>query len=354
MTQKKTKLINLALQGGGAHGAFTWGVLDQLLEDGRLHFECISATSAGSLNAAVMMSGMVKGGPDAARENLDNFWQRVSEAGNPFNPIKDNPINDMIAANPFLGELNRSMAFQAMENFTHIASPYQFNPFNVNPLRDIVEDLVDIEAVHACPKTHIFVTATNVRQGTQKVFRKEEVTIDALMASAALPFLFKAVEIDGEAYWDGGYMGNPALWPIYDRAESSDILIVHINPIVRDKVPHTPVEIDNRLNEITFNSSLLNELRAVAFVQKLLRSGMLKQEHRHKYKDILLHAIRTDTLLNELAVSTKYDTDWDVLVKLKKLGRKSAKTWLTKNYASVNKHGTVDIREDYLYSPFEQ
>lgn len=350
----KMKKISLALQGGGAHGAFTWGVLDKLLEDGRVEIEAISATSAGSLNAAIMVAGMAKGGPDTARENLEIFWQRVSQAGSVFNPVHNLPFEKMLAMNPLFSQMSKSLAFQSMENFTHIASPYQFNPLDINPLRDILEEMVDIKALHACTRTDMFITATNVKSGNGRVFRKQEVTIDAIMASAALPFLYRAVEIGKDAYWDGGYMGNPSLWPLFYHARSRDILLVHVNPIVRDDIPDTPIEIDNRLNEITFNSSLLHEMRAIAFVQKLLHNNMLKPEYRDHYKDVILHAIRTDAVMNELSVSTKYDTDWEILRHLRDLGRRLADAWLTKHYADINVRQTINIQRDYMHAPYDE
>jgi NTE family protein len=262
-----TKRVNLALQGGGAHGAFGWGVLDKILEDGRLGIEGLSATSAGSMNAAVYAHGWIRGGTDGAREALEKFWRGIADAGRLLQPLPG---------------LDLSPLYPLVQSLTAALSPYQFNPFNFNPLRDLLAKTLDFNAIHACDSLELFICATNVRTGQPRVFRNEQVTIDALMASACLPFLFQAVEIDGEHYWDGGYMGNPALYPLIYHTESRDVVIVHINPILRPQLPTTAADIHNRLNEITFNSSLLRELRAIAFVTKMIEQGWLKDEYRSK------------------------------------------------------------------------
>lgn len=344
------KKINLALQGGGAHGAYSWGVLDALLEDGRLDFEAITATSAGAMNAAALAYGLHSGGPDKARQVLQDFWEAVAEAGAFYSPVKRNPFELAMGLNPFAQDwrLDNSAAFSWFEQVTRTVSPYQFNPLNINPLRDILEDVIDFTHVHACTNVKIFVTATHVKTGDAHIFRNTDVTLEVLLASAALPFLFQAVEVNGEHYWDGGYTGNPALWPLFYEAESRDLLLVHVNPVVRDKLPTQAYEIENRLNEITFNASLLRELRAVAFVQKLLREDMLKARYQKQYTDILLHAIRADDVLAHLSVASKFDTDMNFLNYLKDLGRKAAQDWLAAHYRHLGVRGTVDIKADYL------
>jgi NTE family protein len=283
------KQIDLALQGGGAHGAFTWGVLDCLLEDPRIEIEGISGTSAGAMNGVVIADALVRGDESTAREALHAFWAAVSRAGM-SSPIRRSPLD------VWLGNwsLDHSPGYIAMDLMSRMVSPYQFNPLNLNPLRDIVAERVDFERVRCCPDLKLFVSATNVKSGKQRVFTREEMSVDAVMASACLPFLFQAVEIDGDAYWDGGYMGNPALFPLMEQCRSNDIVIVQINPIERDEVPTSAAGIMNRLNEITFNASLIKEVRMVALLKGLIDdSGM----DIGCYRDTLFHRINADQAL---------------------------------------------------------
>ena len=220
---------------------------------------------------------------------------------------------------------------------------------NFNALKDVLEKVIDFETVHACDCVKLFITATDVQSGTGTLFENKDVTIDVLLASAALPQLFQAVEINGRYYWDGGYLGNPSLWPLFYKAECRDILLVHVNPIKREGVPKEAYTIENRVNEITFNASLLKELRAIDFVQKLVRNNMLKDEYKDHYKDILLHAIRADEVMRNLSIASKFDTDWHFLTHLRDLGRIQAKMWLEAHYDDIGKRGSVnDITTDYL------
>lgn len=347
---KEQKSINLALQGGGSHGAYTWGILDYLLEDGRVDFEGISATSAGAMNAAALAYGKTSGGPEKARETLETFWREISLSGQVFSPVKRTPFELGSGLNPFMPNwsLANSPAFSFFENFTHALSPYQFNPLNLNPLKDVIEKTIDFDTVHACNCIKLFITATDLKKGTAKVFENQEIDIDVLLASAALPFLFQAVEIKDNFYWDGGYMGNPSLWPLFYNAQSRDILMVHVNPITRDEVPKESYTIENRMNEITFNASLLKELRAIDFVKKLINEDMLKDEYKDQYKDILFHAIRADEVMCDLSIASKFDTDWNFLKYLRDLGRNQAKLWLVAHFSDINKKSSVDIQKDYL------
>jgi len=325
---RDTKRVNLALQGGGAHGAFGWGVLDRLAEDGRLDIEGLSAASSGSMNAAVYADGLMRGGLDSAREALEKFWRNVSDAGRLFSPA--------------------AMLFQQVAG---LFSPTQVNPFGFNPLREVLQKSVDMDAVHACNRVELFICATNVATGQPRIFRNREVTLDVLMASACLPSLFPAVEVDGAHYWDGGYMGNPALYPLIYNTQSRDIVIVHINPIVRPKLPVTAAEIQNRLNEITFNSSLLRELRAIAFVTKLIEQGWLKDEYRGRLKHVLMHSILADQLMSDLGASSKLNTDWRFLCDLRERGRAAAARWLETNFDHLGHHSTVDLQSEFLAPP---
>lgn len=337
--RNEPKRINMALQGGGAHGAFGWGVMDKFLEDGRVEIEGLSGTSAGSMNAVVYAYGKLKGN-DGAREALHDFWKAISDAGQKFAPKrmpwdvgtvpKENPLQDMM----------KSM----MSSF----SPYQLNPMNYNPLRDVLEQQVDFEALERSQLTKLFICATNVRSGKVKIFHTPEVTADVVLASACLPQLFQAVEINGEHYWDGGYMGNPVLYPLFYYTDSRDVVILHINPIERPGPPTTAADIANRLNEITFNSSLIKELRAVYFVQKLLDDGWIKDEFRDKLKYVLIHSVRADNAMSDLSSASKMSSDWGFLTMLRDRGRALATQWLEHNFEHLGVRSTVDLKREFL------
>ncbi len=347
----KKKKLNLALQGGGAHGAFTWGVLDAILESKVFDIEGISATSAGSMNAVVMASGYLEGGEDGARAALEKFWHEVSDASAAFCPASSGLASSFENLPQFFG----GWGTESINNATHFLnlmsqnlSPYQFNPFNYNPLLDILKDQVNFDAIQKNKDFALYITATNVRTGDARIFKTEELTADMVMASATLPNIFQAVKIGKDHFWDGGYVGNPSLWPLFYDTEICDILIVHVNPLVRKELPMDAPSIENRLNEITFNSALLKELRAISFVQKLLERDMLKDEHKHKYKDVLIHAVRAEDAMSKYDLSSKYDTSWAFLTKLKKQGHAAGKKWIKENLEHVGKVSTIDIAKDYL------
>ncbi len=330
--------VALALQGGGAHGAFTWGVLDALLEDGRLEFEGITGASAGAMNAVVLAEGWRRGKGrradprEAAREHLHRFWQGVAALPGAFAP-------EWLLAS--LGQGATAWS----DVWSRFVSPYQVNPFDYNPLRDLLAPLVDFDALRAHAPCKLFVCATNVRTGRARVFREHELTCDMLLASAALPMTFRAVEIDGEAYWDGGYMGNPALYPLFYAVRTADLLLVQINPLRRDDVPDRPHEILERINEISFNASLLHELRAIAFVQRLL------DEHRvdpSQYKRINLHMIEAEQQLARLGAATKSVTSRSFLEQLHALGREAAIDWLDRSIHYVGHAPSVRIGDRFL------
>lgn len=341
MAQPNAKKINLAFQGGGAHGAITWGVADRLLEDERLQIEAISGSSAGAVNAAAVAYGLHKGGCEGARETLNHLWERISEAGDIYSPVRGHPF----PLNPGAANLVNAFSYQMFEMMTRALSPYQFNPFDINPLRDILNDSIDFESLRKCEVTKLFISATNVRSGKVHVFETKDVSTDVVCASTCLPFLFKAVEIDGEHYWDGGYMGNPVLFPFFYEADTSDVVIVHVNPIEREDVPKTAPEIMNRINEISFNSSLLRELRAISFVHKLLDDGWLKDEYRDRLRDVRIHSIRSDEVMKEYDISSKFRTDRTFLSGLKEKGRAIADNWLSENFDNIGKKSSVDLRK---------
>jgi NTE family protein len=338
------KPVNIALQGGGAHGAFAWGVLDRILEDGRLDIEALSATSAGAMNAVVMAYGVSLGGPAGARDKLSEFWTEISRAGELYSPVRTLPWEKWLQAYGFQSEFSPTYhAFQAM---THLFSPYQLNPFNFNPLKDVLLRVVDFEKLSHCNKaTRIFLSATNVRTGKIRVFHNEELTVDVVMASACLPYVFQAVEIEGEAYWDGGFMGNPAIFPLIYHGASKDVIIVHINPIERKKLPKTAPEIFDRMNEISFNSSLMREMRAVEFVTRLIDEGALDGSKYHRMR---VHSIRDDAEMAQLGVATKLNPDWEFLCRLRDAGRRRAEEWLDQNYDRVGHDSSVDLAEIFL------
>jgi NTE family protein len=335
------KTINLALQGGGAHGGFTWGVLDRLLEEKSLIFEGISATSAGAMNGAVLAYGLTTGGREGAREALAAFWRRISDAAR-LGPLQPSPLDRML--NDF--SLSASPAFTILGFLTRLLSPYQINPMNFNPLRDVVEKSIDFDVLKGpdCP-VKLFLSATNVRTGKIKVFEKDEISVSAVLASACLPTMFQAVEIDGEAYWDGGYMGNPPLFPLIYNCQSADILVVHLNPLYRSETPRTADEILNRINEVSFNSSLMREMRAVSFVTKLISEHQIIDP---AIKHVLIHSVSNDKLMNSLNAVSKYNADWDFITFLRDQGRRCANDWLATNFSKLGVESTVDIDQTYL------
>ncbi|NBB71130.1 MAG: patatin-like phospholipase family protein [Alphaproteobacteria bacterium] len=337
MSDGAVKRIDLALQGGGSHGALTWGVLDRLLEDERIAISAISGTSAGAMNAAVLADGLVRGGRAGAREALQAFWQAVSDAAK-FSPIQ-RTIWDRLSGN---WSLDRSPSYLFFEHFTRTFSPYEWNPLDINPLRDLLAAQVDFDRVNRCTDTKVFVTATNVRTGRARIFAQPQLGVDQIMASACLPFMFKAVEIDGEAYWDGGYIGNPALYPLVDDRTTRDLVVVQINPLVREELPTTGRAILNRLNEITFNSSLLKELRAIELLHELLEAESLESE---RYRNMFVHLIHAHEELQHLDSSSKLNAEWEYLLYLKERGRGWADDFLRKHYDDIGERGTLDIRK---------
>ena len=310
------KKVNLALQGGGAHGAFVWGVLDELLEDGRLSIAAISATSAGAMNAVVFAYGMAVGGPKAARSKLEEFWRSVSRMERLFG-LAWSPFDRLAQAFGLPPEYHPSHA--AIHAATHIVPPNLLNPLNYNPLKDLLLKVIDFKRLNKSPQAvHLFLNATNVRTGKIKVFETPSITVDAVLASACLPPYFQAVEIDGEHYWDGGYLGNPALYPLIYRHGPSDIVIVQVSPITRTELPRTAADVVHRINEISFNSSLMREMRAISFVTDLIDAGKLDNQ---SYKRINVHWIEAERHMRGLGVSSKLNARLEFLLHLKEIGR---------------------------------
>lgn len=331
--------LNLALQGGGAHGAFTWGVLDCLLEDGRIGIEAVSGTSAGAVNSVVMVDGYMRGGNDGARAALEHFWKHIADIG-ATSPIQRSPIDI------WLGNysLDHNPAYLYLDALSRMVSPYESNPANLNPLKTLLEEEVDFERVQNCTDIKLFISATNVHTGRVKVFTGKEISADSVMASSCLPLLFQAVEIDGVPYWDGGFMGNPVLFPFFYHCQSRDILLVQINPLERKETPKTAREIKNRMDEITFNAALTKELRAVEFVSRLVESENLSED---RYKRVLMHIIDASDELAPLNASSKSNVEWRFFKHLHDIGRRTAQAWLAENYKHVGKRSTFDLKEHF-------
>ncbi len=339
----RTKRINLALQGGGSHGAFTWGVLDRLLEDERITLEGVSGTSAGAMNAAVLAQGYHRGGAAGARQALDVFWKRISQVS-AFSPIRTSAFDKWFGN----WNLDKSPGAMWVDAIARMFSPYDLNPFNFDPLRDVLNESIDFADLQACDPIKLFIGATNVRTGKIRVFTKQELTIEALLASACLPLAFKAIEIDGEPYWDGGYMGNPAIFPLIYQCQSHDVVIVQINALVRDGTPRTTVEIADRMNEITFNGALRGEMRAIAFVQKLIDDDHVHGKGLDRLKRMHVHMIGDEDHMRTLGSASKFNADYDFLLALKAFGRDRTTAWLDKTFGALGRHSSIDIREMFL------
>ncbi len=330
-----TKRIDLGLQGGGAHGAFTWGVLDRLLAEPRLVIDGISGTSAGAMNAVVVADGLMRGGREAAREGLERFWRAVSAAAR-LSPMQRTILDQLVGR----WTLDHSPGFIAMDLMTRLLSPYELNPLNINPLRDILAGLVDFDRVRCCDRVKVFVTATHVPTGRPRVFSRSEITLDAVMASACLPFLFQAVEIDGEAYWDGGFMGNPVLQPLIDSTDARDLVIVQINPLVREGTPKTARDIHNRVNEISFNASLLKDIRTILLLKQLATTAGHADQ---RLAELMVHRIHAEAEMKELSVSSKMNAEWAFLQHLHDIGWRAADAWVAAHWDDLGSRSTYPL-----------
>jgi NTE family protein len=325
--------IDLALQGGGSHGAFTWGVLDRLLEETWLKIEGISGTSAGAMNAAILADGWLKGGAQGARTALDAYWARVSKAA-AFSPFQRTPLDRLMGR----WSLERSPVYIAVDLMTRLASPYDLNPLGFNPLKPILEESIDFAALANSP-IKLFITATNVRTGRGRIFRNAEMTADVLLASACLPTMFQAVEIDGDAYWDGGFAGNPTITPLVRESDASDVILVQINPRERAEVPRTAAEILDRLNEISFNSPLMKEVRMAALLRQVADPG---SGEGARWARLNTHRVMTP-LLATLGASSKLNAEWEFVTMLKEEGRRAASAFLETHADDLGKRSTTDI-----------
>ncbi|QRG04509.1 patatin-like phospholipase family protein [Xanthobacter dioxanivorans] len=326
-------LVDLALQGGGSHGAFTWGVLDRLLEESWLQIDGISGTSAGAMNAAVLADGYAAGGSEGARAALDRYWRAVADAAR-FSPFQRGPLDRMMGR----WTLDNSPLFVGMDLMSRLFSPYDLNPGNINPLKKILDENIDFERLKGSP-IRLFITATNVRTGRGRVFRNAEISADVLLASACLPTMFQAIEIDGEAYWDGGYSGNPTMTPLVRELSSDDTILIPINPVERPGTPRSAAEIMNRLNEVSFNSVLLKELRMIALLRKVADPG---NSEGAEWAKMRIHMV-PNRLMANLGYSSKLNAEWDFLSMLKAEGRKAGDEFLERFGDRLGIESTVDL-----------
>ena len=332
-TSREPVLVDLALQGGGSHGAFTWGVLDRLIEEPWLRIDAISGTSAGAMNAALVADGWTQGGAEGARAALAAYWRRVAQAA-AFSPLQRSPLDRLMGR----WTLDTSPAYVAMDLMARVLSPYDLNPLGLNPLRKILADSIDFDRLARAP-IRLFITATSVRTGRGRIFRNAEITADVLLASACLPTMFQAIEIDDEPYWDGGYAGNPTLTPLVRESDAHDTILVQINPLERRDRPRTANDILNRLNEISFNSPLMKELRMIALLREVAEPG---HGEGARWAGMRVHRIMTDALA-DFGASSKLNAEWEFVSLLKEEGRKSADAFVTAHGGDIGKHSTADL-----------
>lgn len=330
---RQTRLIDLALQGGGSHGAFTWGVLDRLLEEPHLKIEGISGTSAGAMNATVLASGHAEGGAEGARAALEKFWTKVSRAAQ-FSPFRRTPLDMMLGR----WTLDYSPVFIALDLAARLFSPYDLNPHGTNPLAAILAQCVDFDRIGTAP-IRLFVTATNVHTGRGRVFRNAELTPDVLLASACLPTLFQAIEIDGVPYWDGGYAGNPTITPLVRECLASDTILVQINPVERTGTPRAANEIVNRLNEVSFNATLLKELRMISVLRQVATTGDCEGK---RWAEMRIHRVAT-AMMTDLGYSSKLNAEWDFIAMLRDEGRRCANEFLQEHLDDIGQRSTLDL-----------
>jgi NTE family protein len=339
-TRPERKIVNLALQGGGSHGAFAWGALDRLLEDGRVAIEGIVGTSAGAMNAAVMAHGLTIGGNEGARAALRSFWNAVMDQG-AASFMQPSWIDRLTSR----GNMDFSPGWIMLDNLTRMLSPYQLNPVNHHPLRDILLAQVDFEHIRRSEEVKLFVCACNVMTNRIRVFDRGDICVDAVLASACLPSLFQAVEIDGQYYWDGGYMGNPPIFPVIYNCASADVVLIMINPIVIDRPPRSAQAILDRIHTLSFNSSLMREMRAIAFVNRLVASGF---DDGGRLKAMRIHCVDAEAEMRGLGASSKYNTERGFLEWLFDLGRQQGEAFLAQHFEKIGLESSTSIEQRFL------
>ena len=330
---RDTVLVDLALQGGGSHGAFTWGVLDRLMDEPWLRIDAISGTSAGAMNAVVLAGGFAADGPAGAKSALSAFWRRVADSAR-FSPIRRSPFDVVLGR----WTLDTSPFYLAFDLASRMFSPYDLKFAGANPLQRVLADSVDFAQVARSP-IRLFVTATNVHTGRGRVFRNAELTPDIVLASACLPTLFRAIEIDGQSYWDGGYAGNPTITPLVRESDSHDTLLVAVNPIERPETPRSAREILDRVNEVSFNATLLKELRMIALLRQVVDAGT---SEGRKWAEMRMHLV-TSKVLADLGASSKFNAEWDFLCMLRDEGRRAAEAFLAANSQNIGKRSSMDL-----------
>jgi len=339
--KKEKKSINIALQGGGSHGAFTWGVLDRILEDGRIEIEGFSGTSAGGMNAIAAIQGLMKGGHEQARAELKKFWHSISKIG------EHSPINYRGAIDKMLGEFTmyHSPAFLFFSMLIRLFSPYDLNPLCIDPLRDVITKSFDFKSLQKYKNNKAFLCATHVFTGKLRIFNLNEITPEVLLATACLPTIHQAVNVDGEYYWDGGFIGNPALFPLIYNCECPDILLIQLNPSTRNNLPRSAREILDRLNEITNNASVVREMRAIHFISDLIDQGVINEK---KVKRVYMHLINDEETFADLGGSSALNTEWEFLTHLFERGRAAADKWIKENYEKIGKETTASLKDHYV------
>jgi NTE family protein len=335
------KKISLALQGGGAHGAFTWGVVDRMLEDGRFDIEGLTGTSAGGMNALAVAQGLMEGGPQRAREVMREFWERISETGRHSSLNKRGMVDRMM--NRYT--MYSSPGFMMFDFLSRIFSPYELNPLEIDPLKDVIEATFDFPKLREYKDVKAYLCATHVYTGKLKIFPLDEIKAECLQATACLPTIHNAVKVDGEYYWDGGFIGNPVFFPLIYNCESPDIMLVQLNPMTRNHLPKTAREIADRLNEITNNASVIREMRAIHFITDLIEKGMIDES---KIKRVFMHLIEDEETFTELGWSSKLNTEWEFLTHLFEKGRNAADRWIKENYEHVGVKTTAPMEDHFV------
>lgn len=337
----ETRTLNLALQGCGSHGAFGWGILDKLLEDGRITIDGLTATSTGAMNAVIYAYGEMKGGREQARAQLELFWRKISEKAGWRSTLQRSPLGAILAAWEPLSHL-------WLQGVTQVLSPYEFNPFNIDPMRDILETVIDFDELQRSRATQLTIYATNIRTGRARIFTNRQINADSVLAAACQPSVSHAVQIEGEQYWDGIYSGYPALGSLTGIRGSRDLLIGQICPINRRDIPRQAADIQNRIGEIVLHNAFLNEARTLAATTKMIDAGWIKPEHKATLPRIHVHMIRSDEVMADLPITSKFDTSWRFLTKLRDAGRLAAELWLETNFNKVGVKSTIDLPPELL------
>jgi NTE family protein len=346
MTEKTKKKVAIACQGGGSHGAFSWGVLDKLLEDGRFEIEGLTGTSAGGMNAIAVAQGLAKGGTELARKELSTFWERISASG------KNSSLNNRGPIDKMMGNytMYNSPGFIIFDYLSRMFSPYELNPMKLDPLKDVVAKTFDFEFIRKQKVCKAFLCATHVFTGRLKIFKTEELKTECLLATACLPTIHNAVLVDGEYYWDGGFIGNPVFFPLIYDCDTSDIILLQLNPTVRNKLPTSAREIADRLNEVTNNASVVREMRSIGLISQLQDDGTIPEG---RMKRVHMHVIEDEAVFQELGWSSKLNTEWEFLTHLFEKGRAAADSWIKANYENVGKRTTAPMKEHFIGSGWD-